>query len=207
MYWSISPYSDFPLPSLSLNCLDAPSGDLQRRERGKAPPRRRAPEEGEGVEEQEEEEDIYPNLFAEDDEEAVQEDYAPNELVHEGDDEANPEQAIEAGLEAPQEADGEEGAADTAQDWIVQIFYHWESVPSDGSLTGLRYSFSLAHIHKISTMVLHMHNSWLLWLSLVPVVAILLCPLIFVSSLDLSNLQKSPRAKVKTDRSTVQNAL
>ena len=73
---------------------------------------------------------MYPNLFPEDDEE----DAAANELGHEGEDEANPEQAIEAGFEAPQEADGEEGAADTPQDFIVQIFYHWESVPSDGSL-------------------------------------------------------------------------
>lgn len=86
-------------------------------------------------EDDEDDESNWPNLFPEDDDSLI-EDSPEAALPHEDDevDDNARKNRVEADAEAPQEAEGEAGAADSVGEGLVEIAYHWESVPSDGAI-------------------------------------------------------------------------
>lgn len=81
-----------------------------------------------------EEEELPPReIFPEDDEDdSLREEGLRDELEHEGDDDTNGGGAVDD-FDLPQEAEGETGAA-AADEGIIEVYYHWESLPSDGAI-------------------------------------------------------------------------
>lgn len=114
-----------------------------------------APKEGEPWQDQgwPEEEEVPPReIFPEDDEDdSLREEGLRDELEHEGDDTG----AVDD-FDLPQEAEGETGAA-AADEGIIEVYYHWESLPSDGAILVHRARGSLSQTWRLAR---HTHKWW-----------------------------------------------